>query len=274
MRAVNLIPADQRGDAGGGGGRSGGGVYVVLGLLGGLAVMALLYGLAAHESSSRRSDVATLTAEVAQAQVRAAQLAPYTSFLAMREQRVQAVSQLVDSRFDWAHVFHELGRVLPPNKVSLTSLEGTVGPGSGSGATPGAATSAGAGASTTAAAKGSSGSSVASATPPGSVPTFTLTGCATSQAEVALMLDRLRLIEGVKEVSLQSSTQSSAKSSSSAGGSGSGGCAGGQPAFSAQVVFVALPNVTNSASGSSGSTATVALSAGGVASTPSTGASR
>lgn len=268
MRAVNLIPADQRGDTGGGG-RSGGGVYVVLGLLGGLAVMALLYGLAAHETSSRRSDVATLTAEAQQAQARAAQLAPYTSFLTMREQRVQAVSQLVDSRFDWAHAFHELGRVLPANKISLSSLDGTVGSSSGSAATPAAATSAGAGASTTAA-SGSSGSSVTSATPPGSVPTFTLTGCAISQAEVALMLDRLRLIEGVKEVSLQSSTQSSTKSSSSAGaGSGSGSCAGGQPAFSAQVVFVALPNVTNSAS-SSGSATTVAVTA----TTPSTGVTR
>lgn len=266
MRAVNLIPADQRGDAGGGGGRSGGGVYVVLGLLGGLAAMALLYGLAAHETSSRRSDVATLTAEAQQAQARAAQLAPYTSFLAMREQRVQAVSELVDSRFDWAHAFHELGRVLPANKISLTSLDGTVGSSSGPGAAPAAATSSPAGASTTAA-SGSSASSVTSATPPGSVPTFTLTGCATSQAEVALMLDRLRLIEGVKEVSLQSSTQSSAKSSSSAG---SGNCAGGQPAFSAQVVFVALPNVTHSASGSSGSATTVAASV----TTPSTGVTR
>jgi Tfp pilus assembly protein PilN len=268
MRAVNLIPADQRGDAGGGGGRSGGGVYVVLGLFGGLAVMALLYGLAAHETSSRRSDVATLTAEAQQAQARAAQLAPYTSFLTMREQRVQAVSELVDSRFDWAHAFHELGRVLPANKVSLTSLDGTVGSSSGSAATPAAATGSGAGASTTAASS-SSGSSVTSATPPGSIPTFTLTGCATSQAEVALMLDRLRLIEGVKEVSLQSSTQSSAKSSSSAGASGSGGCAGGEPAFSAQVVFVALPNVTNPASGSSGSATTVVASA-----TPSPGVTR
>ena len=31
----------------------------------------------------------------------------------MREQRAQAVDALIDSRFDWAHVFHEFGRVLP-----------------------------------------------------------------------------------------------------------------------------------------------------------------
>ena len=43
---------------------------------------------------------------------------------------------------------------------------------------------------------------VTSATPPGSVPTVTLTGCATSQTVVADMLQRLRLIDGVKEATL------------------------------------------------------------------------
>ena len=57
---------------------------------------------------------------------RQAQLAPYTSFIALRQQRMQAVEQLVDSRFDWAHAFHEFGRVLPL-EVSITSLHGTVG---------------------------------------------------------------------------------------------------------------------------------------------------
>ena len=49
--------------------------------------------------------------------------------------------------------------------------------------------------------------SVSSATPAGSVPTFTLSGCATSQKAVAQMLQRLRLIDGVSEVTLQSSTK-------------------------------------------------------------------
>ena len=48
----------------------------------------------------------------------------------MREQRVQAVDALVNSRFNWAQAFHEFGRVLPSN-VSLTSLDGTVGAASG-----------------------------------------------------------------------------------------------------------------------------------------------
>jgi Tfp pilus assembly protein PilN len=275
MRAVNLIPADERAGASVGAGRSGGGVYAVLGLLGGLAVMALLYGRADHQISSRRAEVASLTARAQQAQARATALAPYTSFVQMREQREQAVSALVDSRFDWAQTFRELGRVLPAGKVSLTSVSGAVGSSTGSGATSGAAagSSATASSGTGASASAASTSLVKSATPPGSVPTFTLTGCATSQAEVALMLERLRLIVGVKEVALQSSAQSSSSSGGGGSGSGSGGgCASGNPAFTAQVVFDALPTV--SASSSSGSTATVAASAGGSASTPSTGAVR
>ncbi len=271
MRAVNLIPADQRVGASVGAGRSGGAVYAVLGLLGGLAVMALLYGRADHQISSSRAEVATLTARAQREQARVSVLTPYTSFVQMREQREQAVSTLVDSRFDWAQTFRELGRVLPAGKVSLTSVDGTVGSSSGAGATTAAAaqppaTGATGATSTTGAA---AGATVTSATPPGSVPTFTLVGCAVSQAEVALMLERLRLIVGVSEVSLQSSTQSSA--SAAGGGAGSGSCGSGNPTFTAQVVFDALPTPTvTHAPGASGPTATVAVTA----STPSSGAAR
>jgi len=271
MRAVNLIPAEERSGASVGAGRSGGAVYAVLGLLGGLAVMALLYGRADHQISSRRAEVATLTARAQQAQARAGALAPYTSFVQMREQREQAVATLVDSRFDWAQTFRELGRVLPAGKVSLTSVDGTVGSSSGSGTNatitatqPPATGATGATSATSAAA----GAAVTSATPPGSVPTFTLVGCAVSQAEVAVMLDRLRLIVGVKEVTLQSSIQSS---SSGGGAGGSGSCESGNPVFTAQVVFDALPTPTvTHAPGASGPTATVAVTA----STPSSGAPR
>ncbi len=240
MRAVNLITTDERRGPNIPTGRSGGGAYVVLTLLGGLAAFALLYGVADHQISSRRSEVASLTARAQQAQARAGQLTPYTSFLQMREQRVQTVTQLVDSRFDWAQAFQELGRVLPQGKVSLASLDGTVGSGSSAGASSSSASAA-------------SGSSATSATPPGSIPTFALTGCAASQAEVALMLDRLRLIDGVSEVSLQSATKSG--SSGGGGGSGSGAsCEGGNVSFSAQITFDALPSA--STAGGSGSTGT------------------
>jgi Tfp pilus assembly protein PilN len=267
MKAVNLVPADERAGAGAGAGRSEGAVYAVLALLGGLAVMALLYGRADHQISSRTAEVAALNARAQQEQARAGALAPYTSFVQMREQREQAVSTLMDARFDWAEAFHELGRVLPAGKVSLSSVDGTVGASSGSGSAPGAAAKAPApatGATGATSATGASASStVTSATPTGSVPTFTLVGCAVSQAEVALMLNRLRLIEGVSEVSLQSSTQSS--SSGAAGGAGSGSCASGNPAFTAQVVFDALPSIPHTSAGASATVASTGASSAGAA---------
>jgi Tfp pilus assembly protein PilN len=231
MRAVNLIPAEQRRGSTIGAGRSQGAAYAVLAVLGVLAIFAWLYGTAHRQVSSRRTEVASLTARSQQAQGTAESLAPYTNFIALREQRTQAVSQLVDTRFDWAHALHELGRVLPRD-ASISSLDGTVGSTTAAPAAPATAGASASGAPRSAA--------VTSATPPGSVPTFTLSGCATSQAEVALTLERLRLIQGVSEVTLQSSTKSS---SGGAGGSsaGSGGCAVSDPAFSVAISFQPLP---------------------------------
>jgi hypothetical protein len=248
MRAVNLIPSESRSGAGPGVGRSGGGAYAVLSVLGGLAILALLYGIAHHQVSSRRAQAASLTARAQSAQAQAAQLAPYTSFTALRQQRLQAVSDLVDARFDWAHAFHELGRVLPRD-ASITSLDGTVGLAPGSSAagpsTSGASTppAAAAASSSPASATGAgAGAAATSATPPGSVPTFTLSGCATSQQEVALTLQRLRLIDGVSEVTLQSSTKSATGASAGASSSGSGNCNGNQPMFTMHITFDPLPS--------------------------------
>jgi Tfp pilus assembly protein PilN len=227
MRAVNLIPPEEREGAGGVAGRSHGGAYVVLATLVGVALLALLYGRAHRQVASRRTQIASLDARAQQAQAQASGLSAYTSFTALREEREHAVSQLVDSRFDWAHAFHELGRVLP-GTASISSIQGAVGSASGGSA---------AGGSASGAAKASSG--VASATPPGSVPAFTLTGCATSQAQVALTLNRLRLIDGVSEVTLQSSANANA--GGSGGGGPSGACPATAPAFDAVVTFDPLP---------------------------------
>jgi Tfp pilus assembly protein PilN len=219
MKAVNLIPAEQRTGQPVGAGRSQGGAYAVLVLIGGLALMAYLYGGAHRQIASRQAQVATLTSEAQRAQATAERLAPYTSFIAQRQERTQAVESLIDSRFDWAHVFHEFGRVMPYG-VTLSSLAGTVGSATTSTST---ATSA-----------------AGSATPAGSVPTFTLAGCATSQPVVALTLQRLRLIDGVKEDTLQSSTSGP----KGGGGTGTAGCASGDPVFSIVITFEPLPSAS------------------------------
>lgn len=225
MRAVNLIPSEDRRRAGVGAGRSGGAAYAVLGVLAGFAVLALLYGVARHHISSSRTQLAQAHAQTQRAHEAAAGLSSYTSFLSLREQRVQAVTELVDSRFDWAQSLHELGRVLP-HGTTISSLDGTIGSEASSGSTTAASAS----------------SSVSSATPPGSVPTFTLTGCSSSQTQVALALQRLHLIDGVEKVSLQSSS----KSATASAGAGAGQCTNGDPSFTVQLDFAPLPAVSTS----------------------------
>ncbi len=231
MRAVNLIPSgDGRGGVGVGVGRSQGAAYAVLGVIAGLAVLALLYGVARHQVSSKRTQLATLQASTQRAHESASGLSSYTDFLTLREQRVKAVTSLVESRFDWAKSLHELSRVLPRD-ASISSLEGTIGSATGASSTSSSS---------------ASGASVSSATPPGSVPTFTLAGCTTSQAEVALILQRLRLIDGVAKVALQSS----AKSTTSASSSSAAQCSNGRASFSVQLTFAPLPAASTSSASS------------------------
>jgi Tfp pilus assembly protein PilN len=264
MRAVNLIPVDQREGAGSLTGRSGGAALLVVALVAGLAVLAVMYGKAHRSESSSRSELVTVNAELANARAQVGKMAPYTNFIAMANQRVQTLSGLVVSRFDWSHAFDELGRVLP-HDVALTALHGQVGSATGSGSGSGSSSST-AGASAT----------PTSVTPPGSTPVFTVTGCTTSQSEVAQTLQRLRLIDGVFDVELQSSVKSP-KSGSGSGGSGasaaSTGCQPGTATFSAQITFAALPSApATNAPGASTAAGSPASGAGtgqsGTAATP------
>jgi Tfp pilus assembly protein PilN len=231
MRAVNLIPTEQR-KGGTVGARSQGAAFAVLGLLAGVAALTFLYGSADHRLESRRAEAASLTARAQQVRVQAAKLSAYSSFMQMREQRLQEMAQLIDSRFDWSSAMGELSRVLP-SYVVLNSLQATVG------SKTAAATPASASASAASSASASA-APVSSTTPPGVVPTFTLSGCAASQAAVAQTLVRLRLMSGVSNVTLQSSTKSG--SGSSSGGSGGGACEPAAPAFTVNVAFQPLPS--------------------------------
>jgi Tfp pilus assembly protein PilN len=243
MRAVNLIPSDARRGASVGAGRSQGVAYVVLGVLGAIAVLVLLYGVARHHESSRRAQLASISAETRHAREAVAALTPYTSFQALREQRTAAVTSVVNSRFDWAHAFHELGRVLP-HDAAIASLDGTVGSASATGSSS----------STTTSAAGSS-------TPAGSVPTITLGGCASSQSEVALTLQRLRLIDGVSAVSLKNSTKAGSGGNSSSSSSAKL-CTPSSPSFSVQVTFDPLPAAGSQSTGTASTQLTAATGGG------------
>jgi Tfp pilus assembly protein PilN len=182
MRPVNLIPAeDRRGEHAPL--RTGPLPYVLL-----AALVALLLGVTAivvtnNEISESKNEVATLEGEDAAAAAKAQSLASYTQFRTMSEQRVETVSSLADSRFDWERVMRELALVLP-HDVWLVGLTATAAPGvSVDGGGGGASNMRGAIAG----------------------PALELGGCARGQEAVAGFVTALKDIDGVTRVGVQSS---------------------------------------------------------------------
>jgi Tfp pilus assembly protein PilN len=221
MRSVNLIPEGERPGGGASAGRSGGAVYV---LLAALAIVVVLLGT--HTYLSKRAGDAqakadALTAQATQVEAQATALQGQTSFATLRTKRVETVTALVRSRFDWSHALRELARVVPAD-VTLEGLTASLSPGAGSGSASGAA----------------GGGGVRAALPN---PAFELQGCAASQDQVASMLTDLRRIDDVVRVSLESSEKSgseaTAGASSSSGDDGSSCSGSTRPSFSAVVFF-------------------------------------
>jgi Tfp pilus assembly protein PilN len=214
VRAVNLIPDEQRGS---GAGRTGIAVYV---LLGGLAAVALALAalvITGNQISHRRSEVAKVQLEATAKEAEARALKPYADFAALRAKRVQTVQSLAQSRFDWPRVLRDLSRAMP-RSAWVQTFTGTV--------APGVSVEGG----------GGGGTGLRSAL---TAPAVELSGCAESQSDVARMMTRLRLIEGVTRVSLGSSTKSGAAGSSGGDSSSGGGCAGSSrwPQFNVVVFF-------------------------------------
>jgi Tfp pilus assembly protein PilN len=212
VRAVNLIPSDERRGAGGAG-RAGMAAYVVLGVLAALVVMLTVHTLAGRQVDQKRAELADTKAKADRFQAEAKRLTAYSDFAALRAKRLQTVASLAKSRFDWAGALHEVARTIPRN-TQLTSLTGTVAPG--------------------VAIEGGSGTDPLRSSLP--VPAFELKGCTASQADVARMISAMRRIEGVQRVSLSSSEKAETA------GSGDEDCRGGSdkvPAFSMTVFFEA-----------------------------------
>jgi Tfp pilus assembly protein PilN len=214
MRAINLIPAEER-RARAGAGRSGGLAYVLLGTLALLAVLAAVYGVTTKAANDKRAELTDVTARAAQAQREADALVGYTDFSAVRRQRADVVKALAAKRVDWAHVLHEVARTVPSD-AWLTSLHAK------SGAAP-------AGAATGTPAAGATPSATASSPAGGAAaPSIDLTGCTTGQSAIPKLMAALRRIDGIEDVTLASSTKgaagsAAAGSSSPPGTSGAGG---------------------------------------------------
>jgi len=225
MRAVNLIPPEERrGERAPS--RTGPLAYVVVGALavGLLAVTAVV--MTQNTIADRKSEVASLTVQETEAKAQAGRFQAYADFASLQQARTQTVTSLAQSRFDWDRVLRELALVIP-NDVFLTSLAGSVSPGSGvssgSSATPAAATESGL--------RGQ----VAG-------PALEMNGCAGSQTAVAGFLTALRDIDGVTRVAVSDSTRSPRGSAAGGSTSGSSTCSAGKVAqFDIVVAFDSVP---------------------------------
>jgi Tfp pilus assembly protein PilN len=199
MRPVNLIPPEERP-----GSRkplrSGPLAYIVVGALAAAVIAITAVVLLGNSIAEKKSEVARLQAEEASIAAKAQALTPYTQFAGVREQRLATVTELANSRFDWARILHELSLVIPAD-VELTTLSGSVSAGVG--------TSGGAGIGLRSQIAG---------------PALEMVGCTSSQAAVAAFVEALKDIDGVTRVGFQGSAVSGEGGNATAAGScGSGG---------------------------------------------------
>jgi Tfp pilus assembly protein PilN len=223
MRPVNLIPPDERrGDSAPL--RTGNLVYVLVAGMALLLLGVIALALTSKQIGDRQDQKAGLERELNQATARANSLAAFSNFRAVQQSRVDTVTSLAQSRFDWSRVLHELSLVLP-SEISLSNLEGNVtadvdlgdsGAGGASGGTDLRGGIAG--------------------------PALQIQGCAPNQPTVAAFVASLEDIDGVTRVGLGSS-QSGESESSGSGGGESAECTSGPTTykFSIVVAFDAVP---------------------------------
>jgi Tfp pilus assembly protein PilN len=236
MRAVNLIPAEDRRGLRGGGSGSGIGSYLVLAALAVVVAMSAAYTLVNKSVGDKRTELASVHAQVETAQATVQRYGSYTGFSALRQKRVETVRSLAASRFDWSHALHEVARTIPSN-AWLTSLKGTV--------TAGVSVEG-----------GTSDPLRASL----QKPAVEIVGCTTSQDDVAKVISSLRRVDGVERVTLSASEKLERSTSGSSSGSGDGSdgdCRNGNaryPQFSMTLFFAAPASPSGAQTASAGAT--------------------
>jgi Tfp pilus assembly protein PilN len=239
MKAVNLIPSEER-RGGASGGRSGGPAYVLLGALAVLVMMVAAWTLTGKTVKDRRSHLTSVEQQAKAAEAQANELAAYSSFSDVRKKRAETVASIAHSRFDWAHVMHEIARVIPPD-THLISLSGAVSAGAQAPNGAGQALSL----------RGSN---------PG--PAIDIVGCSDGQANVSRMISRLRLIDGVQHVTLAESSKNDSETGGATSSSDDGECRYNSriAKFDVLLIFAAPPAAaapsTTSAAGTTASAST------------------
>lgn len=222
MRAVNLIPRDaRRGGMSPSLGKLGASHFVLALLVVALGVVTL-YVLANNTVSQRKSQLAGLKQQVTRLQAEAQRLNNYAQFEKLAQKRAQTVRQIAASRFDWHGALSDLSKVVPAN-TSLQTLSATVSPNVSG---------------------GGGGGSVRGDI---DAPAFELKGCTATQDQVAQLMSRLRVVNGVTRVTLEDS----AKAGSGGGGgtAGSQACPANGPSFDMVVFFQPIAGALTTSTG-------------------------
>jgi len=181
VRAVNLIPQDQRrrGTVEGDGKTA----PIVLGVLGALLVMVVVYVLTANTITERKSDAKTASAEADRLEARAGKQTGYTDFAQIALTRTQSVAAVAATRFDWERFMRELSHVMPEGSWLQSADASVLGdPASGGTTSPAADPTA------------------------AKTPAANLIGCTPGQDDVARMMVRLHQLYRVDDVELNEST--------------------------------------------------------------------
>jgi Tfp pilus assembly protein PilN len=217
MRPVNLLPDDLKPRQASG--AMVGSSYAVLGVLGALLLMVVGYVLTTNQVNTRKTDIAKLEQETAEAKARADKFAPYQAFAQVKATRLESVRQLAGTRFDWERLMREVALVLPDD-TSVTDLSASTAPQESATAPP----------------------ATGAATATSSGPSLNLKGCAKRQPDVATLMVRLRRLYRATDVQL---TESTAQDSGAGAGpvtdssTGSEGCPPGSYLFDVTVSFSA-----------------------------------
>jgi Tfp pilus assembly protein PilN len=185
--------------------------------------------------SQRKAQLSNLNAQVTRMQAQVAQLQKYNQFEKLAQAREATVKEIASSRFDWHGALTDLSKVVPHNTV-LQSLVATVSTNS------------------TAGGGGSSGAVRGDI----EAPALSLKGCTGSQDEVAQLMSRLRVVNGVSRVTLEDSTKAPSGSST--------GCKG--PTFDMVVFFQPLTGNAATLAGVASSTPASTTAPAGTSSTP------
>ena len=178
MRPVNLLPQEARRRPAG---EKAGSSYVVLGVLGALLLMVLGYVVVSNQATSRNNDASQAEAEATRLEQEAQAKQAFSSFAQIKQQRLQSVSSVAETRFDWERFMRELARIMP-ERSWITTADASV--------------------------TGDPGSTDPAAAATGAVsqPTANLVGCTPKQEDTATLMVRLRKLYRVEDVALNEST--------------------------------------------------------------------